>query len=221
LSGPERPRPAAALFSRHPLLVLAAVAAITAAALAGIGDPRAAARARWFDPSVDALLPGDDAERVFYERIRRLFGSDEAVLVALEGDVFTPEGLARVERLTERLQALPRVERVVSLATVPHARADAEGIDVRPFADFGRDDPAGLDRLREEALENPLYRGTLVSEDARATILVVVFERMSDRRFLESGLAEQVAAAADGEAGTGQARITGGPVLKAATAAAL
>ncbi len=218
----ERANPGAAFLARHPWLVLAAVALLTAAALAGLGDPRTGARTRWFDPSVDALLPRDDDERLFYERIRTLFGSDEAVLVALGDEpVFTPAGLARVERLTERLRALPRVERVTSLATVPHARANAELIDVRPFSEFARDDPAGLDRLRDEALANPLYRGTLVSEDSRATILVVSFVRMSDREFLASGLAEQVTAAADAEAGTARAWITGSPVLKAATAAAL
>ncbi len=202
--------------------MLAAIAALTAAALAGLGDPRAASRARWFDPSVDALLPRDDAERVFYERIRHLFGSDEAVLVALGDDpVFTPAALERVERLTARLRALPRVERVVSLATVPNVRADAETIDIRTFTEFAREEPGRLDRLRAEALANPLYRGTLVSEDARATILVVQFARMSDREFLASGLAAQVAAAADAEAGAARAWITGSPVLKAATAAAL
>jgi predicted RND superfamily exporter protein len=220
LPAPERPSPAA-FVAAHPWLVLALLAGITAAALAGLGDPRAGAGARWLDPSLDALLPREDEERVFYERMRRLFGSDEAVLVALEGEVFTAEGLARVERLSERLRALPRVERVVSLSTVPHARADAELIDVRPFTEFARDDPAGLPRLRAEALANPLYRGTLVSEDARTTILVVHFERMSDSEFLESGLAERIAAEADAEVGPARARITGSPVLKAATAAAL
>src|SRR5512134_2845880 len=91
----------------HALLVLAAVALVTLAALAGILDPRSGRVRLEVDPSVERLLPEGDDERRFFDRARQLFGADEfvAVLLSSERDVFEPDVLARVQALTRELEA--------------------------------------------------------------------------------------------------------------------
>ena len=79
--------------------LLALVLAITAAGAAQIFDPVTHQLRLTVDPSIDAMLPEDDADRKYYEHIRRLFGSDETVLIALmTDDVFSRESLDRVVR---------------------------------------------------------------------------------------------------------------------------
>ena len=65
------------------------------------------------DPGVQSMIPtgrGDlDALRTFHAR----FGSDEVVVIALHSDrLFSPESLERIDRLTQRVKALPQVVQV-------------------------------------------------------------------------------------------------------------
>ena len=104
--------------THRPWIVLALLAALTFGALAGVVDPASGEIRLRFDPSTNRLFPQDDPEREFYEFVRRLFGSDETMLVALSSDdVFTPENLERVKAMTERIEALPEVHHVISLTT--------------------------------------------------------------------------------------------------------
>ena len=97
--------------------MLVAVGVVTLARSTGSSTCAAAKLRLGVDPSIDQLLPEGDEERAFYERARKLFGSDEFVLVVLEADdVFTPDRLERVQRISERVAALDGVHRVVSLA---------------------------------------------------------------------------------------------------------
>jgi predicted RND superfamily exporter protein len=62
------------------------------------------------DPEVESMIPtgrGDlDALRTFHAR----FGSDEVVVIALHSDrLFSRESLERIDRLTQRVKALPHV----------------------------------------------------------------------------------------------------------------
>jgi predicted RND superfamily exporter protein len=111
----------ARFLTRHARATLVVVALITVAALHGIVDLRSGALRLRVDPSIDQLLPQGDEERAFYERARQLFGSDEFVLLVLAADdVVTPDRLARIQRITERVAALDGVHRVLSIADRRH-----------------------------------------------------------------------------------------------------
>ena len=74
-------------------------ATILAFLLAGtaIVDPRDGTVHLEVDVAADRLLPDRDEARRFYERSRRMFGSDDTLLVAIsDRDVFQPEVLARI-----------------------------------------------------------------------------------------------------------------------------
>ena len=61
------------------------------------------------------LLPEGDASRTFYDRIRRLFGSDETLLIALvSDDVFSTDTLRQIDRLTHRLAQVDGVHHAES-----------------------------------------------------------------------------------------------------------
>ena len=119
------------LISHRPWLVLAALAVITLLALTGIVDPSSGELRLVIDPSTNRLFPKDDPDREFYEFVRKLFGSDETMLVALSGDdIFTTDQLNRVKRMTERIEALPEVHHVVSLTTALNLTGNDDEIEV-------------------------------------------------------------------------------------------
>jgi hydrophobe/amphiphile efflux-3 (HAE3) family protein len=208
----------AGIVTRHAAWVLAAVAAVTLLAASRIVDFRTGALLLGVDPSVDDMLPQGDEGRLYYDHVRRLFGSDETLVVALaDDDVFTAENLRRIQELTRRLQELEGVHHVVSLANALNIRSRGEDLAIEPFIEAVPDDPAELARIRREALDNPIYAGNLVSRDGRATVLVVHLMDLPERELLEQNLDRQILRAARAAAGDASIWITGGLYLKAET----
>lgn len=184
--------------------------------MAGFVDWRSGALRFGIDPSPVHLLPASGEARERWERARQLLGSDEPFVVALgAADVFTPEALVRLERLSARLHALPNVHHVVSLTTVPDVRSAGGAIEVVPLVESVPADPAALAGLRARVLASPLYRGTLVSEDARTAAVFVYPERLDDAALVASGLADRIEAVAREEAGPGAVWISGIPYATA------
>ena len=169
------------------------------------------------DPSIDQLLPEGDDERAFYERARLLFGSDEFVLVVLAADdVVTPDRLARIQRITERVAALDGVDRVLSIANATDIRGVDGDIAVGPFFETVPTDPAEIARLRERLLSHPVYADNLIASDGRTTMLLAYFDHISDREFVARRLSLQIQAIADAERGDAQIFVTGAPHVKLA-----
>lgn len=203
----------------RPGRVLAAALLFTLLSVSWIVDLRTGTPRLVLDPSMDSMLPEDDDDRRFYDSVRALFGNDETLLVALshERGVFTPERLGAVARLTERLEKVRGVERVVSLANALNIRAAQGELQIEPFLERLPTDAAEAAAVREEALGNPIYAGNLVSPDGRVTALLVFLQQIPDREFLERGVDREVRALAEEEADGAAVWVTGGALVKAET----
>lgn len=170
------------------------------------------------DPSYTRLLPADDPERLYYEEVRELFGGDDVLLLALisEEDIYRPEILDRVGRITRALEAHEGVERVISLATARDIRSTAGELRVVEFLEEAHDTEGQLARLRAQVANNPVFAEVLVSEDARATAIIVELLDTDDRIIVEQGIDTALLELARAEPGEGRIALTGGPHMRAA-----
>lgn len=214
----ERAGWATRLIAGRPGAVLAAIAALTLAALSQLVDFRDGSLRIGIDPSLDPLVAPDDPLRLQYDQVRWRFGNDETVLVVLSApDILAPAELRRLDRLTRALGELPGIDKASSLTSVPLPRAVDDQLlleRLRP-ADF--DDPALPGRLRAAIAANPLVRGHLASADGRAAAIVLTLASADDKDFRALGLYPRIRALADAEAGPGvQVWITGAPVVREA-----
>ncbi len=210
------------LVSGHPLGVLIATLLVTVAALAGIVDVRTGRLQLRFDPDVRRLLPDSATKTQFYERARRLFGDDDVVVIALHTpDVFTPDVLGRIRTITDRIDLLDGVRRVISISNAIDIRSGPDELIVGSFFEEIPRDPGGIEQLRERVLSNPLYGPTLVSADARSAAIVISFQEMSDLEYMQSGLDDTIVAIAQEERGNAELSISGGPHLKVEISRAL
>jgi hydrophobe/amphiphile efflux-3 (HAE3) family protein len=199
--------------------VLLAFAVPTAASLAALVDPSDGSLRLRVDASADRLLPEAAPARSFYDRTLRQFGSDKALVIVVGArDVFEADFLERLAGLTGRLEELPEVAGVLSLANAPDVRAFEEDVVVEPFLAEIPEDREGLEALRRSVLGNPLYGGSLVARDARATALVVRLRGLTDdevmRRGVDHRLEAEARSAFEGEAGA-EVWLTGGPHIQA------
>ncbi len=208
--------------SRHRALSIFLILVLTAAFAAGLFDRHTGAWKLKVDPAVSRLLPANDEGSQFYERVRKTFGGEDTILVAVEtANVFTPDNIRRVARISNNLSELPEVHHVLSLATAPNLRAGEESLDVSTVAEQIETDPAMAGKLREDVLANPLYSGNLVSKDGRTAAIVVYLKETSGEEFIDKDIAGSIKRIAESDRGDAKIWVTGTPVITAETTRAL
>src|SRR5690606_36966600 len=73
---------------------------------------------------------------------------------------------------------------------------------------------AEADEFRKKVFANPLYVGNIVSSDAKATGIVVLFDLMSDEQFLARNIEGQIETQVAAAAGDMEYAITGVQSMK-------
>ncbi|MEA2624328.1 MAG: uncharacterized protein QOD06_373, partial [Candidatus Binatota bacterium] len=197
----------------RPLPVLLVIAAITAF----FGFEASHIRV---DSSVEALLPENDPEKAYYDQIRRLYGSDEIGVVAVVApDVYQPDVLRKIERLTDEIGRIDGVQKVISLTNVLDPVEDAiEPPKLVPRIPRTTDEAR---KLREKLADRAIYQKNLVSPDGRAAAINVFFADIPDDEFMRRGIDEQVESVAESARGPEEIYYTGLPHFKVYSAKAM
>lgn len=198
---------------RHPGWLITLVLAVTG--LLGVG-------LSWLRLSIreDDLLPQTHEYVQVYNQLNQRFGGGAAVVVGIvprTGDVFIPEILGKVARITTAFEAMPELARgaVWSIAAERVKRialVDGE-LDVRQLMPEVPTDAEAMRRLRTETFADPRFVGTLVSADGGAAAVVADFPTAAQGPELQEKIEALVAPERD--AGT-EIVIAGGPVIVAA-----
>ncbi|MFC1706695.1 MMPL family transporter [Planctomycetota bacterium] len=166
------------LLLAHRWLSLATLLAMTAASLV-----LAALYVRP-DFSVEYLFPEHDRSRVVYDRYKHDFPYEpsRALVIVEAPDLFTSEGLARIQALETDLANLEGVIDTDGLTTVQDVVSYEVGDGeqgIRTERVFPRTDlePAEIARKRATVTTDPLFQWTLCPPDGRATTIRVNLER--------------------------------------------
>jgi hypothetical protein len=134
------------------------------------------------------LFSPDHPAVVFQDRIDRRFATSDFLVVGVEAaagsDVFEPAILNALLDLGERVAALEGVaaDEIRGLATEVAPRRESGLLRLAPPLPASVHTRAEADRVREAALAEPLFHGTLVSADGRGAALYVPIETGADRR---------------------------------------
>ena len=206
-----------ALICDRPVAIIIAVLILSLLAVLQIVNPRTGEIHARVDPSEQALLGENHEGWEFYQFARHTFGNDETIMVAIDSDdVFSPETVDLVIRLTGRLSQIEGVDKVVSLANVLAIRSTEYGMDVAPLMEVVPETPEDYEALRAQAIENPFISDALISGDGKTTAILVNLEETQDY-----ALIKRVNIAIDEivgeEAGNARAWITGLPRILLAT----
>jgi predicted RND superfamily exporter protein len=133
-----------------------------------------------FDTSPSTLILSKSARAAYYERITRIFGNDQVILIGINRDhPLSADVLKQLRDLTTAIGKIDGIKRIVSLANVQDIRGTDKDVQVEPLipADLN---VVRLDELRHRLLNNPFYRKNLISEDEK-TLGVLVFLENFDK----------------------------------------
>jgi predicted RND superfamily exporter protein len=172
------------------------------------------------DSSAASILPENDPEKDYYDEVRRLFGSDEVAVIGIVTDnIYTPQALQKIARMTEELRKIPEVKSVVSLSNLPDIVAKVLGEESDLLVPDIPSTPEGWADLKKKVADTPIYLKNWVSPDGRATALTVSFlESISEDEFVRRGVDDKIQAIVDREQGPEQLYYTGLPHFKAFSA---
>ncbi len=140
------------------------------------------------DTDPENMLSKDEAVRVFHDAVKKEFSLYDVVVLGVVNEkdpdgVFNPATLARVKELTDYIIDFQDPEdpsrRVMSRNLISPSTVDAieqAGLGQVSFhwlmEEVPKDREAAL-RIRDLAMDNPLLKGTLVSEDGKALCIYI------------------------------------------------
>ena len=120
---------------------------------------------------VISSLPDDDPDAALLKRIALQFGSNKMGMVILEADdIYQTEILEHVQQITDTLKNIEGVMSVTSMTNIIDINEMGIGLLVDPY-DIP-DEPEELSALRNRVNEKEMYRGSIVSEDGTATLII-------------------------------------------------
>ncbi len=120
-------------------------------------------------------LPDDDPDAALFKKIGKEFGGNNMGIVILETDnIYNTEVLEHVQMLTDTIREIEGISAITSITNIIDIKGDEFGFEVGNLVDEYNmpDSPEELDALRDRVLEKDMYKGTIVSEDGTATLII-------------------------------------------------
>jgi uncharacterized protein len=207
----------ATLITRVPWLVLALLSVVT-------GLFAAAASTISVNNANDIFFVETDPLLVAHKRFQQRFGSDEFVMVYVEGELFSRPAYDAVRALVEEMSALRYNNEAVFAGIIspfhaPTVRDAGGSIAIEPLL-TEQDDPSAehLARARADATNHPVYRDLIVNREGNAGAVVATLRTTDDDNAYQMYVAEEMGRIVDtaGLKNLG-ALLVGNPIFKKET----
>lgn len=127
------------------------------------------------DADVIKSLPDDDPDALLLKEVANNFGSNSMGIVILETDnIYQVDVLKNIQSLTDSIAEVEGVSHVTSLTNILNISKTEEGFDVGLLVDKYQfpDTDESLLQLKTKILNNEMYKGSIVSEDATSTLII-------------------------------------------------
>jgi predicted RND superfamily exporter protein len=205
------------LICRYPKIIIGFVLGLFLLAILQIYNPYTGELHVRVDPSERSMLGPNHEGWEFYQLARRTFGNDESIMVAVDADdVFSPQTIDLISRLTDRFSKVPGIQGVVSLTNAQTIRSTEYGMDIAPMMEAAPETAEDYDELRSNVLANPLIANTLISKEKDTSAILLNLENNEELDFLKqvkTAIDEIVKQEAEGR----PVSVTGAPLIKLAT----
>lgn len=120
-------------------------------------------------------LPNDDPHAALFKKIGKQFGGNNMGIIILEADdIFNTSVLQNIVEITDTLKEVEGINAVTSLTNIIDIKGSDLGIEIGDLIDEYDlpDTPEELKVLRNRVMSKEMYRGTIISDDGTATLII-------------------------------------------------
>ena len=127
------------------------------------------------DTSTESFLFEDSISRLEYNSFREQFGRDEMVIIAIKtDDVFKQDNLEKIRRLhTELEDNVPHLNEITSIINARNTIGTENSLLVGDLFEEWPENDLEIAKLKDIAVNNPIYQNLLISEDAQFTVIAL------------------------------------------------
>ncbi len=142
-------------------------------------------------------LPDSDPDAVLLKQIGEKFGGNRIGMVILEAnDIFTTEVLSHVRQITDSIREMEYISSITSITNILDIRGSEFGLEVGALVDpyeipMGKE---ALEKLKKRVNSKELFKGTIVSEDGTATIIIFTLYDFADIQVVAQQVREKTLA---------------------------
>ena len=137
------------------------------------------------NPDIVSYFPKDDPVVKLFNYIGEEYGGNQIAIVAIEADeIFQKDIIRNIQEITSDIQMLDGVSYVTSLTNVLNMKDDEfGGIEIGKLIDE-YELPESLEELqaiKEYTLSKDMYKGRLISEDSKTSLIVCRLDAEADK----------------------------------------
>ena len=142
-------------------------------------------------------LPDDDPVAKLYKNIGTEFGGNDMGMIALEtDDIFTTEVLEHVKQITDSLKITDGISTVTSITDVLDIKSNEFGLEIGKLVDEYElpQTQQELISLKDYVFSKEMYKGSIVSEDGTATLVLFTLLDDADKQEVAKEVKEKIEA---------------------------
>jgi len=132
------------------------------------------------DTDPENMLARDEPVRVFHNQVKKEFGINEMIVLGIlrEDGIFHRDTLKKIKEITDSIKHIRGVisDDILSLSVTNNVIASGGGLRVRPPLFKLPDTEGEVEALKNEILNNPLFKDRLVSSDGRGSAIYIPIE---------------------------------------------
>ena len=149
------------------------------------------------DADIVRSLPDDDVDARLLKKIGKNFGSNNMGVIILETDnIYQPSVIEHIQLITDTLSEISGISSVSSLTNIINIKGSDYGIEIGKLVDEYELPKTALEfeKLRNNILNNPMYKGSIVSEDETASLIVFNIENEANVNLIAREVIEKTTA---------------------------
>ena len=135
------------------------------------------------DADIVRSLPDEDPDAKLLKKIGKNFGGNNMGVIILETDnIYQTSVLEHIQIITDTLANIDGITTVSSLTNIINIKGGDYGIEIGKLVDEYElpESPKDFQLLRNNILNNEMYKGSIVSEDETATLIIFSLDNNSD-----------------------------------------
>lgn len=125
------------------------------------------------DSDIKSMLPKDHQLIRSINEIEDIFGGSELIILSIKSDdIFSYATLSKIQQMSDEIENLPAVDRVMSLTNAFELKGTEDGFEVRDLIENLPESEREREILRQKVSADDLLYGNIVSRDFRRTSII-------------------------------------------------